>query len=259
MTATEERWLDYAWSVINCPASHRERCEARGGAVPGMGRVDGNEVRWPGYLGRGYRDGVGVLCVGAVHREGSLEDEAGDSVIRRTNAQLVSAHRRWVRCGRSRNEDHVYLEAVRRAYEDALPHWDRWKRHFRSLVEDYLGMDRIDIAWANLAKCRVAIHLGNKIRTAEAKLTKLCQQEFSPVSRLIDAIRPAIVLTCVLNAKGGGKIVSSWESESASPLVFSWQGRTGHDRHNTDLNRRKLKKWAPDMVAAYRGRIGSSR
>ena len=225
--------------------------------MPGPGRVDGNEVRWPGYLGRGYQERVGVLCVGAVHREARPEDETGNSVKQRTNAELVNAHRRWAR-GRSPDEDSVYLEAVRRAYEDALPHWSRWKRHFLSLVQDHLGMSRTDIAWTNLAKCRVAIHRGNKTRTAWRQLTPLCQQEFSPVGQLVEAIRPGLVLTCVLNAKTGGGIVSSWKSESSSPLVFSWQGQSGHDRHNTDPSRRRLDEWAPDMVAAYKAAISGT-
>ena len=88
---------------------------------------------------------------------------------------MVNAHRRWLQRGRSRDEDRTYLEAVRGAYEDALPHWSRWKRHFRSLVQDYLGISRTDIAWANLAKCRVAIHLGSRICTAPGSLdTHLC-------------------------------------------------------------------------------------
>ena len=250
MTKTEERWLDYAWSVINCPKSHRERCEALGAAVPGHGRVDGNEVRWPGYLGAGYREGTGILCVGAVHREARPEDEARDSVTRRTNAELVNAHRRWVQRGRSQDEDRDYLAAVRVAYEDALPRWARW-RHFRLLVEDHLGMSRREIAWTNLAKCRVAIHRGSSVRRAEAKLTRLCQREFAPVSKLVDAIRPGLVLCCVLHADD---IVSSWDSPSASPPVYCWHGKTGHDLNNTDPNRRSLAEWAPEMARAYRAR-----
>ena len=259
MTEIEDRWLDYAWSIVNCPTFHRNRCEALGAAIPGPGRVDGNEVRWPGYLGRDYPEESGILCVAAVHREGSPEDEAGDPVIRRTNAELVDAHRRWVRCGRSSREDRAYLEAVRGAYEHALPRWSRWKRHFRPLVEDYLGMRRAEIAWTNLAKCRVAIHRGNRVRTAEAKLTRLCQQEFAPVSELVDRIRPALVLTCVLHARAGGGIVSSWGSQSASPLVHCWQGQSGHDRHNTTIGARKLSEWAPEMVSEYRARIVGDR
>ncbi len=254
MTEIEERWLDYAWSIINCPKSHRERCEALGAAVPGHGRVDGNEVRWPGYLGEGYREGTGILCVGAVHREARPEEEARDSVTRRTNAELVNAHRRWVQRGRSRDEDRDYLAAVRAAYECALPRWDRWKDHFRTLVEVHLGMSRREIAWTNLAKCRVPIHRGNRIRTAEAKLIRLCQRDFAPVTELVEAIRPGLVLCCVLHAPSGGDIVSSWDSSSASPLVYCWQGRTGHDLHNRDPQRRRLAEWAPEMARAYRTR-----
>ena len=255
MTATEERWLDYAWSVASCPASHRERCEALGAAVPGVERVDGNELRWPGYLGCNYREGFGILCVGHVHREGRPSDEANDPVIRKTNAELVRAHRCWLYRGRSAVEDLLYLDAVRKAYADGLPSWSRWRRHFRTLVQDYLRMNVTGIAWTNLAKCRVAIHRGNKQRSAEADLTRLCQREFAPVGALVEAIRPALVLCCVLNAKPDGGIVSSWDSPSASPLVFTWQGQSGHDRHNRDPRRRKLIEWAPEMVERYRARI----
>ena len=252
---TEQRWLDYAWSVVDCPDRHRAQCEALGAAVPGPGRVDGNEVRWPGYLGRDYREGVGVLCVAAVHREARPEEEAPGTAVGRTNAALVEAHRRWLRQGRSQGEDSRFLESVRDAYEEALPHWSRWNRHFRALVQDYLGMSRSGIAWTNLAKCRVAIHLGGQTRTAEATLQPFCQRDFAPVSELVEAIRPALVLACVLNARQGGGIVSSWASPSASPLVFSWQGQSGHDRHNRDPQARRLSEWAPEMAAAYRDRV----
>ena len=203
--------------------------------------------------------GVGVLCVGAVHREARPEDEARNPVSRRTNRELIDAHRTWVQHGRSPEGDRVYLERVRRAYEDALPQWNRWKRHFRWLVQDCLGLNRTEIAWTNLAKCRVAIHLGNRIRTSEAKLTRLCQREFAPVSELVEAIRPGLVLTCVLHAGRCGDIVSSWDSASMSPLVFPWQGQSGHDRHNTAPGARRLREWAPEMVSAYRARTESIR
>ena len=175
--------------------------------------------------------------------------------MRRTNAELVSAHRGWVQRGRSRDADRDYLAAVRAVYEDALPRWARWRRHFQSLVEDHLGKSTREIAWTNLAKCRVAIHRGSRIRAAEAKLTRLCQREFAPASELVYAIRPGLVLCCVLHARGGGDIVSSWDSPSASPLVYCWQGQSGHDLHNTDPNARRLAEWAPEMAREYRARI----
>ena len=50
----EAAWLNYAWRVVNCPESHRARCIREGVGVPGPGRVDGNDLRLPGYLGRNY-------------------------------------------------------------------------------------------------------------------------------------------------------------------------------------------------------------
>lgn len=252
MPTTEERWLDYAWSVVNCPAEHRAHCEALGAAVPGVGRVDGNELRWPGYLGREYQEGAGVLCVAAVHREARPEEEAG-TPVGATNAQLIAAHRRWLSEGRSAEEDALFLESIRQTYVDALPHWRRWTRHFRTLVEHHLGLKRTEIAWTNLAKCRLAVHRGN--RSAETELTRLCQMEFAPMAELIEAIRPELVLVAVLNATSGGGIVSTWNSPSTSPLVYSWHGQSGHDRHNRDPRRRKLSEWAPGMVAAYQSRV----
>ena len=252
MPTTEERWLDYAWSVVNCPAEHRAHCEALGAAVPGVGRVDGNELRWPGYLGREYQEGAGVLCVAAVHREARPEEEAG-TPVGATNAQLIAAHRRWLSEGRSAEEDALFLESIRQTYVDALPHWRRWTRHFRTLVEHHLGLKRTEIAWTNLAKCRLAVHRGN--RSAETELTRLCQMEFAPMAELIEAIRPELVLVAVLNGTSGGGIVSTWNSPSTSPLVYSWHGQSGHDRHNRDPRRRKLSEWAPGMVAAYQSRV----
>ena len=238
VTKIEESWLDYAWSVVDCPDQHRTRCEVLGAAVPGPGSMDGNEVRWPGYIGRNYQENKGVLCIGAAHREAHPE-EAADPVIGRTNADLVEAHRRWLHNGRSQTEDMAFLEGVRSAYEEALPHWRRWNNPFRKLIQDHLGMSISEIAWDNLAKCRGG-------SSPHAKLAYFCQREFVPVSILIEALRPAVVLNCVLPAKPGGRIVSSWVSPSASPLVFSF-----HGRYSTDHEGRKLDEWAPEVVAAY--------
>lgn len=72
------------------------------------------------------------------------------------------------------------------------------------------------------------------------------------LSDLVDRIRPVAVLVAVLKAGSGGPIVSSWESPNASPLVFTWQGQSGHDRHNTDPQALRLSEWAPEMAAQVR-------
>jgi hypothetical protein len=119
-------------------------------------------------------------------------------------------------------------------------------------VEGYLGLSVTEIAWTNLAKCRVPIHADDGARSAQEHLTRLCQADFAPVGDLVDHIRPVAVLIAVLKAGSGGPIVSSWESPSASPLVFTWQGQSGHDRHNADPQARRLSEWAPEMAAQVR-------
>lgn len=130
--SVEERWLDHAWRVVSCPDRHRQLCEAAGGATLRVGAVDGNELRWPGYLGRNY---LGILCVGHVHRESTPDGLACQPLrVRRSYAQLEAASRAWLAAGRSPQNDAAYLEAVRRTYEEVLSRWSRW-RDFGKVVE----------------------------------------------------------------------------------------------------------------------------
>ncbi len=254
MNKIERAWLDYAWQVVNCPESHLYACINAGAAVPGKGRVDGNDLRLPGYLGRNYRPG-GILCVAAVGREPTIEREKKYPVIRRTNANLYNLTQKWIKKGRSSRKDAQYLKSAQICYEEALPNWPRWRRHFRTLVEDYLNMNVTNIAWTNLAKCRVSIDRGQKARTSESNLTRLCQRHFIPIRAIVDILQPVVILVSVLDAGRGGSIVESWDGQSCSPLVYSWQGQSGHDRHNADPRARRLHDWAPDMVREVRSRI----
>lgn len=241
---------------MSCPDDHRRACEAAGGAIPGPGRHDGNELRFPGYLGRSYQEEQGILCVGAVHREADPDEL--DPQHAKLDAELVNAHRDWLTSGRGSGPDAQFLARLRAAYEGSLPFWPRWRRHFRPLVEDHLAMDCTQIAWTNLAKCRVAIHLGSQQRSAEARLTRLCQGTF-PVSALVEAIRPVAVLVAVLGARPGGRIVTSWGSDEWQPLVYAWQGQSGHDRHNTDPDARRFSQWAPKAASEIRAALVDAR
>ncbi len=246
ISEVEARWLDYAWAVVNCPDYHRRKCVADGAAVPGPGRTDGNDLRWPGYIGRNYVPGHSILCVGAVHREPNPEEETAHG--------LIASARHWLAEGRSETSDHEYLESVREQYEQNLPRWSRWNRHFRTLIVNYLGADITEIAWTNLAKCRVSIDRGATVRQAEQKLTRLCQAEFAPMADLVEKIEPVACLVSVLHGGRGGSIVDAWDGETVRPLVYSWQGQSGHDRHNTVSGARRLEEWAPEMAEAVRRR-----
>ena len=94
-------------------------------------------------------------------------------------------------------------------------------------------VDATQIARTNLAKCRVAIHRVPVSGRPESRLTRLCQGPF-PVSALVEAIRPVAVRVAVLGARPGAGIVDTLASDRCLPLVYAWQGRSGHDRHNTD-------------------------
>lgn len=190
--------------------------------------MDGLDLRWPGYLGRNYHESQGILCVGAVHVEVPLAELESNPEGFRSDQTQVEAVRTWLTEGRSSGTDEIFLERMRTAYEGVggLPRWQRWRRHFRSLLCDHLGVDETKVAWPNLAKCKCAIHLGSTQRAPQANLVRLCQQEF-PVRDLVEAIRPVAVLVSVLNAKANGPIVSNWRSASCDPLVFTWQGRQG--------------------------------
>jgi hypothetical protein len=237
MREAELRWLEYAWDVVNCPSPHIKACEAAGGAISRRD-VDGNELRWPGYLGSGYEIGRGILCVAHAHREPTAETERLDPTIRRTNDRLVDATRSWTGAGpRSSARDQQYLRAVRSAYEDALPAWNVWKG-FARLVERELGLDVTHIAYANLAKCRVPIE------RSPDPLVRLCQRQF-PIAQLVAAIQPAVVLTCVLPARRGGLVI--WDSEDASPVVLAWHGRNG-----TDPGGRPMATWVPEAGRVLR-------
>ncbi len=237
--------MTFAWRVVNCREPHLENCIKAGAAVPGPGRVDGNDIRFPGYLGRNYRPG-GILCVGAVGREPTLEGEEGEPEIARTNADMFKATRKWKKNGRSRKSDATYLESIRLTYEEALPMWSIWGRSFRPLVEDYLKRGITSIAYTNLAKCRLPID------RATDPLMRLCEREFIPIRDVIDLVRPTAALVCVLGAGRNGGIVSSWDSERHSPLIYPF-----HGRNSTDPAGNKRSEWAPAMAQQVRRSLKS--
>jgi hypothetical protein len=188
--------------------------------------VGGNDLRWPGYLGRRYGQLATVLCVGHVHAT-DWEQTA--------RVPLEKSLRRWLSSGRSQSSDTAYLESVREVFEWWLPTWRRWS-HFRALV-DKLQLDVQDIAWTNLAKCRVS-------REANPDgVVRVCQSAF-PIREVVEALRPEAVLSCVKNAYEGGPIVTTWRSANLPrPLVFTWDGRRGTDRDG-----RLLRVWTDDAV-----------
>jgi len=93
--------------------------------------------------------------LGAVHGEAKPEDLAKDATLNASEFRMSDAVHAWRAAGWSTGADAAYLEGVRSSYEMAMPDWPRWRRTFKPLVEGQLRMDITQVAWSNLAKCRL--------------------------------------------------------------------------------------------------------
>jgi hypothetical protein len=232
LTVTEERWLEYARRVVNVSEAHISGCESAGGAPAGVDRDPATAVRWPGYIGKEYVEGHGVLCVAQVHREGHAKAEKLDDQI---SLKLVDVVSRWKQ---GQVDDVTFLLEARSAYRYWIPLWTRWKQHFKYLVEDLLGLTVDEIAYANLAKCMVPIE------TSPDEVVRFCQGDF-PVCDLVEAVKPRAVLCCRVDAYEGGPTIKTWCTDE----VYTWDGRHGTNRAGDKLN-----VWGPRMAEAIRGR-----
>jgi hypothetical protein len=233
-TEIKDRWLQYAWEVLRCPPRHVMRCEELGASRPGPGEADGNELRWPGYIGRNFGPEPRVLCVSIAHADPRELQHGQDPRILEVNRRLVATARKWLEGGRLAESDSAYLERTRREYEKA---WDLWRvlAKFRRLVEDHLGLDRTQVAFGNLAKCRVA---GSMERQ---RLARYCQR-WMPASRLVEATAASMVLVSVIQAGTAGSIVGSWDTAEFHPRVFAFHGRRG-----TDSDGRRMEQWTQEL------------
>jgi hypothetical protein len=73
-----------------------------------------------------------------------------------------------------------------------------------------------------------------------------CRRQY-PIEDLVSAIRPRVVLSCVLHAVAGGELVARWGIGHSGPLVFTWQGRTGQNAQGE-----RIQDWAPKVAQQVR-------
>jgi hypothetical protein len=205
-------------------------------AASGVGVDGGNELRFPGYIGRSYKAGQGVLLVGHVHRE----PEPQHMSLPGDHERFIAAHFRWQASVRSEEADAEFLSEMRRHYEEAVSSWNPWRQFFRSIVEDELRMSLSEVAYTNLAKCRQDPNRGSAER-----LTTFCQTQF-PAYELVDAIRPAGVFVCVISAAPSRGVIR-WNLGEWDPPVYAFEGRNGRD-----ARKRKRDEWLPEAVARVR-------
>lgn len=224
----ELSWLEYARKVVNVDDAHLKACKDAGG-VPDP--LDGSRtLRWPGYLGRNYQPGLGVLCVAQVHRDINAESEHVDPDV---NVRYVASTAAWKARALS---DVEFLEETRLAYEHWIPAWGRWKRHFRYLVEELVGLGIDRIAWANLAKCQAPTN------SSPEGVIETCRKGF-PIRDLVDAIRPRVVLCARLRGAEGEPTVAEWGTRPVYRFHYRW---------GTNLAGESLQVWGPRMAATVR-------
>ena len=65
----------------------------------------------------------------------------------------------------------------------------------------------------------------------------------SPAREIVCAVRPALVLVSVLNARPGGRVVEIWRCDDINPVGAF------HGLRSTDHLGRKIGVWAPELAA----------
>lgn len=184
-----EDWLEYCRSVVR-DGEHLAECAAAGGSVPGdpdgRGRVVYPEARWPGSLGKDYQSG-GLLWLNIVH------EDLGQLGLRAEADAYAAATALWRVADRAdRAADDGYLTAQRRMYSAGLVTWNVRSLIHRVAVEA-LGFELDELVYANAARCQVLIRTDGRHGKVQDGLVGLCQG-WLPISRLIDDLKPAVVI-----------------------------------------------------------------
>jgi hypothetical protein len=180
----EKRWVDYARRLIN-DAAHLEACARRLGPEAAA-RMDAPDLRWPGYVGAGYRPG-GLLLTATVHREFASGAPAMPTPDR---DRFVEATRAWRDNAIS---DSAWLEVLRAFYLAGLTrHW-AVGRLLRAL-QTRVGVQADAIAYVNAARCQIAERPPIARDAAIKKsVVRLCTADY-PLTDVVGALHPAVIV-----------------------------------------------------------------
>ena len=252
LTAWELAWLDWARPIVDCineKPAHFKWCTERIGACgyDGPG-ADDPTLRWPGYLGAEWRPGRGVLFIGSVHADftgyapqgldrRSVPSPRDPAERARLARAMGEANRAWRDAPKDSAAAEVFLTASRRAYASLAPGWKRdWE--FR-LVREALGDGIEEVAWTNLAHCRVR----PKALDDEYPLQRRCSSTDGafPIGGLLGAIRPVAVLSCVQPLETSERHRYVWSGGGWDAKVFAFHGMHGtRNGENRDVWARKV-------------------
>src|ERR1700692_790284 len=139
MTNAEIAFLKYARAILGRGRTSEGCCPL-------------SEWRWPGYVGKNYKDGCSIMFIGSIHRSDALlKSEKTHQEVQAFRSLIPAWLKRQI-C------DVTFLEKLQAGYEAAIPDWTgpvwsqfrRIKHELVGLPED-VGWDRI--AFTNIAKC----------------------------------------------------------------------------------------------------------
>jgi len=282
MAPWEVAWLDWAHDVVRIKDDkpmHYAWCQARLArctATRGPGAyahdveadpASDPALRWPGYVGAGWRPGAGVLFIGSVHADFTrLGGGAGDASRISTVRDLATANRAYVgakigdQAARRR-----FLDVSRQAYTELAPGWTR-AGVLHDLLEIVMPNEepraRFEgAAWTNLAHCRAR---PRKTVGGEYLLQQKCSGSNGafPLEVLVGILWPAAIIISVSPFQGSRArhynvlpLEPRVERPSgvANPLVVAFNGSS---RPSGGLwGGRLSEEWLPEVAAEIRQRM----
>lgn len=163
-------WLEYCREVVNSGDRHRYGCVQLGGS---QDPAFPSDVRWPGYVGPGYRPG-GMVIAANIHSDfdeglGRQDAEAAADVVRDWAADRIG--------------DDDYLQRTAAVYQRGLEAWRVGASTGRPMR--YLNISWTDVVYVNGARCQTF--------DTGVKLQNICQQRW-PLSQLAANLRPRILV-----------------------------------------------------------------
>jgi hypothetical protein len=257
----EQAWMNRVDRIVTCTAHIQETHEA--GGSPDYDELDGQWLRWPGFIGSEYGLGVRVLGVANVHRGfrskrfrtiNPQRKHTPEHVIALDDAVRVTGQRAAGAIG-----DREYLDGLRPMYQLGLSGSWSVGDVFRAGLEALLpwseeGMQRI--AYANVSCCQIpeAVRIPNAATVTE-EIQALCLKHH-PLLDLTASLEPHVILCCSLAG-----YLHLKDSIDPSITLIHFSQRMG-DRHlmaDTRIGKRMLpagtkkERWAHalrDHVAA---------
>lgn len=232
----ELEWLSWARPIVRMAIddeAHFEWCESALGRArylphPHDPAASDPTLRWPGYVGRKWKPGSGILFVGSVHSDFTKDGgRAGDPERRAIVQRLSEANARWREGVDPRPADDLhYLNETRDAYAALIPGWTRDGAfaEVRAAIGDAID----EVAWTNLAHCRSRPRTPG---TDEYLLQRTCSGSAGayPIGDLLSALRPLAVLACVAPLEGErhGRHFRFETSDGYRPILWCFRGDNG--------------------------------